>query len=115
MLCYFEFLEVPVLRPPLHSATPMEGRLVSAMIEVFRGTILLTHQSRFVQFLYFYLASLRPNWTEAVLSCCVSRRRHSPRRWTQQVARRHCSSCCRRVAEMRHSRSRSHRFCRAHA
>lgn len=72
MLCYFEFLEVHVSKPGSEQVTPMEGRLVSAMIEVFRGTILLTHQSRFVQFLYFYLASLRPNWTEAVLSCCLT-------------------------------------------
>lgn len=72
MLCLFEFLEVHLSRPGNEQVTPMEGRLVASMMEVFRGTILLTHQCRFVQFLFFYMASLRPNWTEAVLSCCLT-------------------------------------------
>jgi len=45
-----------------------ENRLIFSLMEIFESIVLLTHQSRCVQFLWFYLSSLRPAWTETFLS-----------------------------------------------
>jgi len=64
MMLFFEYLQ-----RRLAGQVDVEGhRLVSLLLGIFESTVLLTHKTRCVQFLFFYIASLRPSWTEAFLS-----------------------------------------------
>lgn len=64
MMMLFEFLQ----RHLSGTVTDAEHQLVSALFGIFESTVLLTHRARCVPFLWFYLVSLRPAWTEAFLS-----------------------------------------------
>jgi len=64
MMLMFEFLQ----RRLTGAAGEAETRLPKSLLSVFEGTVLLTHRVRYVQFLWFYLGSLRPAWAEAFLS-----------------------------------------------
>lgn len=64
MLKVFEYMQ----RHLAGDVGESENRLVHALFRIFETNILLTHQSRCVQFLWLYLASLRPAWSEAFLS-----------------------------------------------
>eukprot|EP00419_Tripos_fusus_P004641 CAMPEP_0172674746 /NCGR_PEP_ID=MMETSP1074-20121228/12901_1 /TAXON_ID=2916 /ORGANISM="Ceratium fusus, Strain PA161109" /LENGTH=684 /DNA_ID=CAMNT_0013492177 /DNA_START=84 /DNA_END=2138 /DNA_ORIENTATION=+ len=64
MMLLIEFLE----RNLRNAQVPAECRLVQTLLNVFAGTVLLTHRVRCVQFLWFYLSSLRPAWAEAFLN-----------------------------------------------
>jgi len=64
MMLMFEYLQ----RRLTGAVGEAENRLAQSLLSVFEGTVLLTHRVRCVQFLWFYLASLRPAWAEAFLS-----------------------------------------------
>merc|ERR1719277_2407267 len=69
MLRLFEYLQRRLDAAP-NSRRPMDAEepLMKTMMQIFDGQVLMTHRSRHVQFLYFYVASLRPAWTEAFLT-----------------------------------------------
>lgn len=64
MMMLFEYLQ----RHLAGSVGDAQHQLVAALFAIFESVVLLTHRARCVQFLWFYLASLRPDWTEAFLS-----------------------------------------------
>mmetsp|Transcript_76185 Transcript_76185/g.202283 ORF Transcript_76185/g.202283 Transcript_76185/m.202283 type:complete len:712 (-) Transcript_76185:66-2201(-) len=64
MMLMFEFLQ----RRLTAAVSDAENQLAKSLFSVFEGTVLLTHKVRCVQFLWLYLASLRPAWAEAFLS-----------------------------------------------
>jgi len=64
MMLMFEFLQ----RRLTGTVGEAEHQLAKSLFSVFEGSVLLTHRVRCVQFLWFYLASLRPAWAEAFLS-----------------------------------------------
>lgn len=66
MMVMFEFLQRRLAGAV--SGVPAESKFVSCLMNIFQGTIMLTHRARCVQFLWFYLASLKPNWTEVFLT-----------------------------------------------
>eukprot|EP00929_Paragymnodinium_shiwhaense_P023076 TRINITY_DN14539_c0_g1_i1.p1 TRINITY_DN14539_c0_g1~~TRINITY_DN14539_c0_g1_i1.p1 ORF type:complete len:743 (-),score=176.31 TRINITY_DN14539_c0_g1_i1:856-3084(-) len=45
-----------------------QNSLVQTMLSIFDGHVLLTYRSKHVQFLFFYICSLRPHWTESFLT-----------------------------------------------
>jgi len=64
MMMVFEYLQRRLAGP----VGDAENRFVSALLGIFENTVLLTHRARCVQFLWFYVVSLRPAWAEAFLS-----------------------------------------------
>jgi len=64
MMLMLEFLQKKLDR----TVGEAENQLVKSLLSVFEGTVLLTHKVKCVQFLWFYLSSLRPAWAEAFLS-----------------------------------------------
>lgn len=64
MMLMFEFLQ----RRLTTVVSDAENQQAKSLFSVFEGTVLLTHKVRCVQFLWMYLASLRPAWAEAFLS-----------------------------------------------
>eukprot|EP00932_Pfiesteria_piscicida_P017906 SRR837773.4781.p1 GENE.SRR837773.4781~~SRR837773.4781.p1 ORF type:complete len:477 (-),score=159.23 SRR837773.4781:26-1456(-) len=64
MMMVFEYLQ----RRLAGSGGDEQHELVASLFAIFESVVLLTHRARCVQFLWFYLASLRPAWTEAFLS-----------------------------------------------
>jgi len=64
MMLLIEFLQ----RNLTNAHVLTENRLVRTLLNVFEGIVLLTRRVRCVQFLWFYLSSLRPAWTEAFLN-----------------------------------------------
>jgi hypothetical protein len=64
MMLVIEFLDRTLRKPEV----PIEHRLVRTSLSVFEGIVLLTHRVRCVQFLWFYLSSLRPAWSVAFLN-----------------------------------------------
>lgn len=63
MMMLFEWLQ-----RNLDGGGESENQLVCSLMEMFESTVMLTHRARCVQFLWFYIVSLRPSWTEALLS-----------------------------------------------
>merc|ERR1719487_1957783 len=45
-----------------------EHNLVKSLLEIFDTHVLTTYRSRYVQFLFFYISSLKPQWTEDFLT-----------------------------------------------
>jgi len=64
MMLIIEFLQ----RNLSNAQIPAENRFVRTLLTVFEGIVMLTTRVRCVQFLWFYLSSLRPAWTEAFLN-----------------------------------------------
>mmetsp|Transcript_79264 Transcript_79264/g.164533 ORF Transcript_79264/g.164533 Transcript_79264/m.164533 type:complete len:726 (+) Transcript_79264:301-2478(+) len=64
MMVLFEFLQ----RHLAGSVGDPQQQLVSTLFGIFESIVLLTHRARCVQFLWFYMVSLRPAWTEAFLT-----------------------------------------------
>jgi len=64
MVVVFEFLQ----RRLGGEVGSEQNDLALLMLGVFENTIMMTHRSRCVQFLLFYIASLRPAWTENFLT-----------------------------------------------
>lgn len=63
MMLVFEFLQ--------RHLAPMDSKndtLVVTLLGIFESAVMSTTQVKCVHFLWFYLASLRPSWTEAFLS-----------------------------------------------
>jgi len=74
MLRLFEFLQRRLDSPKTVVPTSQvvciqaEDHMFRLMLAILDHTVLTTHRTRHVQFLYFYIASLRPNWTELILT-----------------------------------------------
>ena len=68
MMLVFEFLQRRLLASATQGASSVEHRLVAELFQIFETVFLSTHRTRGVQFLFFYIASLRPAWTEAFLT-----------------------------------------------
>lgn len=63
MMLLFEFMQRHLAASVVNS-----DHYVKTMLTIFENTVLLTHKSRCVQFIYFYITSLKPAWSEEFLS-----------------------------------------------
>eukprot|EP00931_Biecheleriopsis_adriatica_P044020 TRINITY_DN25148_c0_g2_i1.p1 TRINITY_DN25148_c0_g2~~TRINITY_DN25148_c0_g2_i1.p1 ORF type:complete len:720 (+),score=149.97 TRINITY_DN25148_c0_g2_i1:25-2160(+) len=67
MLC-FEFMQRHLAGAVEKKTEDDKEMMMGALVSIFTKVVMQTHKVRCVQFLWFYLASLRPCWTEAFLS-----------------------------------------------
>ncbi|CAJ1417617.1 unnamed protein product [Effrenium voratum] len=69
MMLFFEFLQRHLAsQPKLPELHEHQTKMMMTLMGIFENAVLHTHKVRCVQFLWFYIASLRPNWAEAFLS-----------------------------------------------
>merc|ERR1719491_1039971 len=99
MMLMFEFLQKGL--PVGGVIDPNERGLVEMFMGIFESTVLPTHRTKYVQFLWFYIACCRPNWTEAYLSL-VLRITYSPSHAapTRSTAIAYCASYTSRASNL---------------
>lgn len=78
MMKVLEFLQQRLTKK---EPTEQENVLVMSLLGIFETHVLTTYRSRYVQFLFFYISSLRPQWTEDFLTLllrCLYNLQESP-------------------------------------
>lgn len=69
MMKVLEFLEQKLrMREPGREPGDDENALVKSLLGIFETHVLITYRSRYIQFLFFYISSLKPRWLEDFLT-----------------------------------------------